>query len=281
MALRAADVGGRDSARRDGAARRPLSRRHGGAAAPRSSRAVRLYAGVRPIRLFTGAPTPLADPRATDDRLRAGARIHRRLVRFTHDDPPRGDDAVLDTMRITRRTRERLFTFAFELARRGASAKRPPGTRDLRRQGERDPVDGVSSDRYFSRSRRAHPDVARRLRLRRRGRPRAGAVAVGVRRPGHREHVRRHPVGRGRGLIGGMGMAPSADIGDRHARVPALPRHRARHRRPRPRQSDGHDPVGGDDARVARRAARRCGVRDAPPACSGARSRPRSPRARW
>ena len=35
------------------------------------------------------------------------------------------------------------------------------------------------------------------------------------------------------GLIGGMGMAPSADIGDAARRVPAVPRHGARHRRHR------------------------------------------------
>ena len=39
------------------------------------------------------------------------------------------------------------------------------------------------------------------------------------------------------GLVGGMGFAPSADIGDGTCGVPAGARHRARHRRPGPRQS--------------------------------------------
>ncbi len=47
-----------------------------------------LYAGVRPFRLFKGAPTPLADPRAKRHRLRAGARVNRRPVRLANDDPP-------------------------------------------------------------------------------------------------------------------------------------------------------------------------------------------------
>ena len=60
------------------------------------------------------------------------------------------------------------------------------------------------------------------------------------------------------GLIGGMGMAPSADIGDTPRGVPALPRHRPRHHGQGPRQSHRHDPVGRADARLARRPARPC-----------------------
>ena len=61
-------------------------------------------------------------------------------------------------------------------------------------------------------------------------------------------------------LVGGMGMAPSADIGDKHGLfqpATARPRHRGQgHREP-----DRDVPVGGDDARLARRAARRRGAR--------------------
>ena len=57
-------------------------------------------------------------------------------------------------------------------------------------------------------------------------------------------------------LVGGMGMAPSADIGDEHGAVPAVPRLGARHRRPGQGQSDRDDPVRRADARLARRAAR-------------------------
>jgi 3-isopropylmalate dehydrogenase len=70
----------------------------------------------------------------------------------------------------------------------------------------------------------------------------------------------------GAGLIGGMGYAPSADIGDTHAVF--QPSHgtgpdiaRQGHRQP-----DGDDPLGGADAGLARRARRgpgleRCGRR--------------------
>jgi hypothetical protein len=69
------------------------------------------------------------------------------------------------------------------------------------------------------------------------------------------------------GIVGGLGMAPSGDVSETHGRVPAEPRHGAGHRRARRRQSRRDDPVGGDDARMARgaearRALRKRGRRD-------------------
>src|SRR5688500_9195710 len=76
-----------------------------------------LYAGVRPVRVLAGAPTPLADPRA--------ARIDCVLIResteglFASRKMSRrdGPDVVLDTLRISRSVTERLCDFAFRLAR--------------------------------------------------------------------------------------------------------------------------------------------------------------------
>ncbi len=154
-----------------------------------------LYAGVRPFRLFKGAPDAARRSARDRHRLRAGARIHRRPVRVADDDPPRGErrrvrhdaDHSRDVASVSSRSRLRWPA-------RGRERERPPGPRDLRRQGERDSVDGVSSDRSFSN--RVAPSRHRvRLRLRGCGRAQAGAGPVGVRRPRHREHVRRHPVG--------------------------------------------------------------------------------------
>ena len=83
-----------------------------------------LYAGVRPIRVLPGTPTPLADPRAR--------RIDYVLVResteglFTARQLTRrdGNAAVYDTMRISRDTCERLFDFAFQVARKRARGQR-------------------------------------------------------------------------------------------------------------------------------------------------------------
>ena len=68
----------------------------------------------------------------------------------------------------------------------------------------------------------------------------------------HREPLRRHPVRRGGGPRGlprdaAVGVARRAQDRPRHVRpVRADPRLRAGHRRPRPRQPDRDDPVGGD-----------------------------------
>lgn len=174
-----------------------------------------LYAGVRPIRVFPGMATPLADPRV---RL-----IDCVLVResteglfaartLSHRD---GDRAVLDTMRITRDTSERLFRFAFDLARRRARPGRPPRVTCV------DKANVLPAMAFFRgiflEVAARHPDVvadcayvdATALRL--------------VRAPWEFDVlVTENMFGDilsdlGAGLMGGMGMAPSADIGDTHA----------------------------------------------------------------
>jgi len=174
-----------------------------------------LYAGVRPVRLLPGAPTPLADTRARQvdcvlvRESTEGLFAARTLTRRD------GDDAVYDTMRISRATSERLFDFAFDLARKRA--------RD-RRRGRVTCVDKANvlpamaffREVFLERAAR-HADVdadcayvdATALRL--------------VKAPWEFDVlVTENMFGDilsdlGAGLIGGMGMAPSADIGDRHA----------------------------------------------------------------
>ena len=60
------------------------------------------------------------------------------------------------------------------------------------------------------------------------------------------------------GLIGGMGMAPSADIGDGHAVFQPCHGTAPDIMGKGHGQSDRHDPLRRDDARLARRAARPC-----------------------
>jgi 3-isopropylmalate dehydrogenase len=82
--------------------------------------ALDLYAGVRPIRSFPGLPGPLADPRA--------AQIDLVLVRESTEglfyargrgrvEGEGGAQAVYDTMKITRQGTARVCDFAFKLAR--------------------------------------------------------------------------------------------------------------------------------------------------------------------
>jgi 3-isopropylmalate dehydrogenase len=175
-----------------------------------------LYAGVRPFRLFKGAPTPLADARAKDidcvlvrestEGLFAARTMTRR----------EGNDAVFDTMLITRRTSERLFAFAFALARSRSRARdgRPGRVTCV------DKANVIPSLAYFRsiflEIAAKNPDVASDC---------AYVDAVGlklVRSPWEFDVlVTENMFGDilsdvGAGLIGGMGMAPSADIGDAH-----------------------------------------------------------------
>jgi 3-isopropylmalate dehydrogenase len=174
-----------------------------------------LYAGVRPVRVLAGVPIPLADPRAR--------RIDCVLVResteglfaartLTRRD---GNDAVYDTMRISRVACERLFDFAFALAR-----KRARGTR----RGRVTCVDKANVLPAMAFFREIFHERASRF-----GDVDADCAYVDatalrlVRAPWDFDVlVAENMFGDilsdlGAAVMGGMGMAPSADIGDRHA----------------------------------------------------------------
>jgi 3-isopropylmalate dehydrogenase len=175
-----------------------------------------LYAGVRPFRLFSGAPTPLADQRASridcvlvresTEGLFASRTLTRRI----------SDEAVLDTMRITRSTSERLFEFAFDLARARARERGRPA-----RVTCVDKANVIPSLAFFRsvflECAARHRDVASDC---------VYVDAAGlklVRSPWEFDVlVTENMFGDilsdvGAALVGGMGMAPSADIGDAHA----------------------------------------------------------------
>lgn len=83
-----------------------------------------LYAGVRPVKAYPNAPQRLADARAADidlvilrestEGLFYSAAVHNRSEVV-------GDDEVRETLRITRATTEKLHDFAFRLARKRKS----------------------------------------------------------------------------------------------------------------------------------------------------------------
>lgn len=172
------------------------------------------YAGVRPLRLFEGVPTPLADRRATS--------IDCVLVRESTEglfaarqESHRDGDAVLDVMRISRSVSERLFRFAFDLARQ-RRAKGHPG-----RVTCIDKANVLPAMAYF---RQIFLDVAS-------GYPDIAADCLYVDAAGLKlvrapwefdVFVTENMFGDilsdvGAGIIGGMGFAPSGDIGDEHA----------------------------------------------------------------
>jgi 3-isopropylmalate dehydrogenase len=174
-----------------------------------------LYAGVRPIRVIPGPPTPLADPRArqidcvlireSTEGLFASRKMSRRD----------GPDVVLDTLRISRQITERLCEFAFRLAGQRRAAGRP---------GRVTCVDkaNVLPSMAFFRSifldvAARHPGIAADCMY-------VDATALRlVRAPWEFDVlVTENMFGDilsdlGAALMGGMGMAPSADVGDRYA----------------------------------------------------------------
>ena len=87
-----------------------------------------LYAGVRPVRAYPNAPQKLADPRAADidliilrestEGLFYSAAVHGRSEII-------GDDEVRDTLRISRTTTEKLHRFGFRLAEKRKARGKP------------------------------------------------------------------------------------------------------------------------------------------------------------
>jgi 3-isopropylmalate dehydrogenase len=175
-----------------------------------------LYAGVRPIRALPGIPLPLADPRARDmdfviiRESTEGLFFSRDTGRVTHD-------RAEETLRITRATTERLARFSFALAKRRArTGAKGRGTVTL--------VDKANVFRAFAFMRgifaeeaARHPEVAF-------GAHYVDAMALDlVRRPWDWDVLPTENMfgdilsDLAAGLIGGMGFAPSADIGDDHA----------------------------------------------------------------
>ncbi|WP_431281281.1 isocitrate/isopropylmalate dehydrogenase family protein [Humitalea sp. 24SJ18S-53] len=174
-----------------------------------------LYAGVRPVRAIPGVPVALADPRAQSIDL-VIVRESTEGLFFSRGRGTVTDDMAEETLRITRATTERLGRFSFALARRRAATRGRAGTVTL--------VDKANVFRAFAFMRAVvegiapeFPDVAFRAHY-------VDAMALDlVRRPWDFDVL---PIENmfgdilsdlGAGLVGGMGFAPSADIGDTHA----------------------------------------------------------------
>ncbi|MCP3397967.1 MULTISPECIES: isocitrate/isopropylmalate dehydrogenase family protein [unclassified Bradyrhizobium] len=173
-----------------------------------------LYAGVRPARLIPGVPSPIvgADQRGIDlvvireSTEGLFASMGKGVV--THED-------ARETMVITRRTSERLFEFSFRLAER-RKARGKPGALTC--------VDKANVFKAFAFFRgifdeieKKHPGVKTdRLYV-------DACSAMLVKRPWDFDvMVMENMFGDivsdiTASLIGGLGMAPSADIGDKYA----------------------------------------------------------------
>lgn len=174
-----------------------------------------LYAGVRPARLIPGVPSTIvgADQKGID------LVVIRESTEGLFASMGKGvvtDSEARETMVITRRTSERLFEFSFRLAeRRKARGKANSGLTCV------DKANVFKAFAFFrnifDETAKRHPDVkADHLYI-------DATAAALVKRPWDFDvMVTENMFGDilsdlTAGLIGGMGMAPSADIGDRYA----------------------------------------------------------------
>lgn len=174
-----------------------------------------LYAGVRPIKVLPGGPCALAHPRAREIDFVLIRESTEGLFASKGKGEVVGDELARDTQVITRATSEKLFDFAFRLAAKRKAQGRP---------GKVTLIDKANVFRSFAFFRKVfderaakHPEIAtERLYV--------DACALDfVRRPWDFDvAVTENMFGDilsdlCAGLVGGMGMAPSADIGERHA----------------------------------------------------------------
>ena len=176
-----------------------------------------LYAGVRPVKAYPSAPQRLADPRAalidlvilreSTEGLFYTAAVHGRS-------DIRGDKEVRDTLRITRTTTEKLHRFGFRLAERRKAKGRPGLITCV------DKANVFASMAFF---RKIFDEIAPEFPNVEFGYNYVDAQALDlIRRPWDFDVlVMENMFGDilsdlAGGLVGGMGMAACAEIGDEH-----------------------------------------------------------------
>jgi 3-isopropylmalate dehydrogenase len=173
-----------------------------------------LYAGVRPCKLYPGARSPLRQAAGLD------LVILREQTEGLFASQPGGivlgDQVATDTLIMTRRGVERICDFAFRLAR-----QRPRADDAIRKVTCVDKANIFKSFAFF---RKVFDEVAARYADVQRDHAYIDAQALYlVQRPERFDVlVTENMFGDilsdlAAGLIGGMGMAPSADIGAQHA----------------------------------------------------------------
>ena len=176
-----------------------------------------LYAGVRPIKAYPNAPRRLADPRASEIDLVVlrestegffySAAVHNRGEIF-------GDDEVRDIVRISRPTTEKLHDFAFRLAQK----RKARGGK-----GQVTCVDKANVFRSMAFFRKIFDERARHFPNIETSYNYVDAQALDlIRKPWDFDVlVMENMFGDilsdlAGGLVGGMGMASCAEIGDNH-----------------------------------------------------------------
>lgn len=172
-----------------------------------------LYAGVRPVRVYPGQSCPLADPRAQQIDFVLIRESTEGLFAHMHEGQLHDDQEATETLRITRPVSEKLFDFAFRLAEQRAEK--------FKRKARVTCVDKANVFRAFSFFRdifferaKAFPDIEADAAY-------VDALAMWmVQKPWEFDVlVTENMFGDilsdlGAGIMGTLGLAPSADIGD-------------------------------------------------------------------
>jgi 3-isopropylmalate dehydrogenase len=173
-----------------------------------------LFAGLRPARSFPNAPGPLKDPRAANIDVLVIRESTEGLFASRGKGVLIDDREARDTMVITRATCEKLFDKAFELARLRKKAGRPGIVTCVDKSNVF--VSMAFFRKVFDERAQRFPDIIARHHY-------IDATALDlVRRPWDFDVlVMENMFGDiisdlAGGLVGGMGMAPCAEIGDAH-----------------------------------------------------------------
>lgn len=175
--------------------------------------ALDLYAGVRPVRTWPGLPVPLSDPRATDIDL-VLIRENTEGLFYARGRGVVEADAAYDTQKISRAGTTRIVDFALQLARKRAKNGKPGKVTNV------DKANVFASMAFwrqiFEERAQQFPDVKTENAY-------VDAMALNlVLKPWQYDVlVTENMFGDIlsdliASLVGGMGMAPSGDIGDHH-----------------------------------------------------------------
>jgi 3-isopropylmalate dehydrogenase len=177
--------------------------------------ALGLYAGVRPVRVIPGVPTPLADPRAQQIDFVLIRESIEGLFAPAGKSQQSGEREARETLVITREVSEKLFDFTLRLgAARQAQGR--PGRVTCVDKANVFPAFAFFRKIFYERA-AAFPSLACDHAY-------VDALALWmVKKPWEFDVlVTENMFGDilsdlGAGLMGGLGFAPSADIGDEHA----------------------------------------------------------------
>ncbi len=174
-----------------------------------------LYAGVRPVKAYPNVPLPLGDPRAGDIDLIVLRESTEGLFAERETGQVIEDREARDALVITRSTSERLFDFAFTLARR---------RKERGGKGRVTCVDKSNVLRSMAFFRKIFDERAAKFPDIEAAHSYVDAMALNmVRQPWDHDVLVMENMfadilsDLGGGLVGGMGMAPCGEIGERHA----------------------------------------------------------------